>query len=456
MCIRDSAETITRMTIALDNKIDENSLYVLLNSDFPAIQKASFVLLRHFYENFVPYINSLDSEVLLEDTLKENLMEWLWDSKIIPKTLLDVITAKSLHHLELDDEGSETRADDEDTAVDAQYDENHLDPAETNMIRPRNYAYVLTWISLILKLKSNRKEDQAYEKVKTALVEYMDQRKEIHTRFLDNIFFIVKRLSLTENEKKGIVKPNEVASMDPDWSDFLSQESLFKVIIQAMFLFASKFPSYLRKWVSEANKSYVKIAENCVRNFISLALFNNEIELIENNQSEWRSEEFTIFVIRNTRQISAVYTKESAKLEIEITIPPDYPLIHVQTNIIKGVKIPEGKINKWVLMMRSLMINQNNPILSSLMIWKKNIDKQFEGIEECAICYYCIGPGGELPKLACKTCKHKFHSSCIQKWFQSSNKSECPLCKSQFLQKISVCVSPHTPSSSFNRSIHHP
>ena len=52
-----------------------------------------------------------------------------------------------------------------------------------------------------------------------------------------------------------------------------------------MFLFASKFPSYLRKWVSEANKAYVKIAENSVRNFISLALFNNEIELIETNQS---------------------------------------------------------------------------------------------------------------------------------------------------------------------------
>lgn len=46
------------------------------------------------------------------------------------------------------------------------------------------------------------------------------------------------------------------------------------------------------------------------------------------------------------------------------------------------------------------------------------------------MCYYIIHSSGELPKMQCKTCKHKFHSSCIQKWFQTSNKSECPLCKS--------------------------
>jgi hypothetical protein len=36
----------------------------------------------------------------------------------------------------------------------------------------------------------------------------------------------------------------------------------------------------------------------------------------------------------------------------------------------------------------------------------------------------------QLPKLACKNCKHKFHSACIHRWFNTSNKSDCPLCKS--------------------------
>jgi len=99
----------------------------------------------------------------------------------------------------------------------------------------------------------------------------------------------------------------------------------------------------------------------------------------------------------------------------------------------KGVKIPENKLKKYTLMMRTILVNENNTFLAALMLWKNNIEKEFEGVEECAICYYVVHSSTkDLPKLACKTCKHKFHSVCIHKWFDSSNKSECPLCKSQF------------------------
>ena len=38
-------------------------------------------------------------------------------------------------------------------------------------------------------------------------------------------------------------------------------------------------------------------------------------------------------------------------------------------------------------MMRSLMMNQNNSIINAFILWKKNIDKELEGIEEC---YYTL------------------------------------------------------------------
>lgn len=34
-------------------------------------------------------------------------------------------------------------------------------------------------------------------------------------------------------------------------------------------------------------------------------------------------------------------------------------------------------------MMRSLMMNQNNSIINAFILWKTNIDKELEGIEEC-------------------------------------------------------------------------
>jgi hypothetical protein len=40
-----------------------------------------------------------------------------------------------------------------------------------------------------------------------------------------------------------------------------------------------------------------------------------------------------------------------------------------------------------------------------LLLWKQNIDKEFEGMEECPICYYIINSATkEIPKLQCKTC----------------------------------------------------
>lgn len=86
------------------------------------------------------------------------------------------------------------------------------------------------------------------------------------------------------------------------------------------------------------------------------------------------------------------------------------------------------------MVIKSLLFNHNNTIKSALLTWKKNLDKELEGLDDCAICCYVINSiSGELPTMPCKTCKKKFHSHCIRKWFKSSNKSECPLCKSQFL-----------------------
>lgn len=46
--------------------------------------------------------------------------------------------------------------------------------------------------------------------------------------------------------------------------------------------------------------------------------------------------------------------------------------------------------------------------------------------------YILHGANHQLPKLACRTCKKKFHSACLYKWFSTSNNSTCPLCRNLF------------------------
>ncbi|MBK8156747.1 MAG: hypothetical protein IPK55_12485 [Streptococcus sp.] len=62
------------------------------------------------------------------------------------------------------------------------------------------------------------------------------------------------------------------------------------------------------------------------------------------------------------------------------------------------------------------------------------MDKEIEGISDCLICYCVVHYSDKsLPKLGCKNCKNKFHSACITKWFNESQKSNCPHVSKLFL-----------------------
>uniref|UniRef100_A0A1X7TC72 E3 ubiquitin-protein ligase listerin n=1 Tax=Amphimedon queenslandica TaxID=400682 RepID=A0A1X7TC72_AMPQE len=75
----------------------------------------------------------------------------------------------------------------------------------------------------------------------------------------------------------------------------------------------------------------------------------------------------------------------------------------------------------------------NGSILEGLLLWKSNLDKHFAGLDDCMICFSIIhGSTYSLPKMICRTCKKRFHSSCLYKWFSTSNKSSFPLCRNIF------------------------
>lgn len=57
---------------------------------------------------------------------------------------------------------------------------------------------------------------------------------------------------------------------------------------------------------------------------------------------------------------------------------------------------------------------KNGSIRDGIMSWKSNVDKAFEGVEECYICFSIVHSSNyDLPKRSCKTCHKKFHSLCL-------------------------------------------
>jgi hypothetical protein len=130
-----------------------------------------------------------------------------------------------------------------------------------------------------------------------------------------------------------------------------------------------------------------------------------------------------------TNSIISAYHLQ-CQLSVTIRVPPAFPLRNVEVDLGKTLGIAEKRWRRWSLNIMLMLNNQDGSILDALLLWKNNVDKEFEGVEPCPVCYsvLCIKTHS-MPNLQCKTCNNRFHSLCLHKWFQSSGKSNCVLCQ---------------------------
>ncbi|XP_062086702.1 E3 ubiquitin-protein ligase listerin isoform X2 [Humulus lupulus] len=191
-------------------------------------------------------------------------------------------------------------------------------------------------------------------------------------------------------------------------------------------------PAYVREWFScLRDRSTSSSIESFTRAWCSPSLIANELSQIKKNK--FSDENFSVSVSKSANEAVATYTKEETGMDLVIRLPVSYPLRPVDVDCTRSLGISDVKQRKWLMSMMSFVRNQNGALAEAIGIWKRNFDKEFEGVEECPICYSVIHTANNsLPRLACKTCKHKFHSACLYKWFSTSHKSTCPLCQSPF------------------------
>ncbi|KAH8826836.1 hypothetical protein DL96DRAFT_1604472 [Flagelloscypha sp. PMI_526] len=147
--------------------------------------------------------------------------------------------------------------------------------------------------------------------------------------------------------------------------------------------------------------------------------------------SDLTDENMSVKVATSVNEVLASYLIDEQVLEIRLRIPPDWPLHKIDVRDSKHAGVEETRWRAWVFNVQQIIWAQNGRISDALGVFKKNVEGHFEGQVECAICYSIISVmDGQLPKKPCKTCKNRFHSSCLYKWFNSSHSSSCPLCRS--------------------------
>ncbi|KAF7816195.1 E3 ubiquitin-protein ligase listerin [Senna tora] len=197
-------------------------------------------------------------------------------------------------------------------------------------------------------------------------------------------------------------------------------------------LMLSVLPAYVRSWFSDLrDRNTSSVIESFTRTCCSPPLITNELSQIK--KANLDDENFSVSVSKSANEVVATYTKDETGMDLVIRLPASYPLRPVDVDCTRSLGITEFKQRKWLMSMMLFVRNQNGALAEAIGIWKRHFDKEFEGIEECPICYSVIHTTNDsLPRLACKTCKHKFHSACLYKWFSTSHKSSCPLCQSPF------------------------
>uniref|UniRef100_A0A8C5G0B7 E3 ubiquitin-protein ligase listerin n=1 Tax=Gouania willdenowi TaxID=441366 RepID=A0A8C5G0B7_GOUWI len=190
-------------------------------------------------------------------------------------------------------------------------------------------------------------------------------------------------------------------------------------------------PAMVRLWWNSQEKRVSAAVEKFTMKYVSPVLSAQEVSSVHSSTQMFDS--MTVKARSAAREVIATYSVDDIFIELVIQLPQNYPLgaITVESGRRVGVAVQQWR--NWMLQLSTYLTHQNGSIMEGLALWKNNVDKRFEGIEDCMICFSVIhGSNYSLPKKGCRTCKKKFHSACLYKWFTSSNKSTCPLCRETF------------------------
>uniref|UniRef100_UPI00398EDAED E3 ubiquitin-protein ligase listerin isoform X2 n=1 Tax=Pristiophorus japonicus TaxID=55135 RepID=UPI00398EDAED len=190
-------------------------------------------------------------------------------------------------------------------------------------------------------------------------------------------------------------------------------------------------PATVRLWWNSQDKRVSNTVDKYTSRYVSNVLSSQEIAAVQTSTQTFKS--MVVKARPVAREVLATYSVDDIFIELVIQLPTNYPLGSITVESGKRVGVAVQQWRNWMLQLNTFLNLQNGSIMEGLALWKSNVDKRFEGIEECMICFSVIhGSNYSLPKKACRTCKKKFHSACLYRWFTSSNKSTCPLCRETF------------------------
>ncbi|RFU30558.1 hypothetical protein B7463_g5769, partial [Scytalidium lignicola] len=210
------------------------------------------------------------------------------------------------------------------------------------------------------------------------------------------------------------------------------------LLISLYYLCLKYTPNLVKNWWIECKQKQTRIAvEGWTARFFSPLVIADALDEVTRWAEEQETpsdddKELQVKVSKKSREIYAGYEIDDTEMKIVIRLPEVYPLEGVKVDGVNRVAVTEKKWMSWLMITQGVITFSNGSITDGLSIFRKNVTGALRGQTECAICYSIISSDKKIPDKRCQTCKNMFHSSCLFKWFATSNQSTCPLCRNTF------------------------
>lgn len=255
----------------------------------------------------------------------------------------------------------------------------------------------------------------------------------LQTQLLPSIFVLINGVPRAIHALDGLryaLNEVDVAQLTP-----ASVQTLQALAAHVYYRTLVHVPTQVRDWwMSLRDRQLSMRVAHFTSRYCTPVLAERELRHLRDPAALSRLQDESMSVrILASNEVVATYTVDEHPMEIGVRLPSDYPLHGVEIRDLKRVGVSEAQWRAWLLAVQQLLSGRNGLILDALMLFKKNAEAKFQGYEgaECAICYSIISPTDQsLPTKPCRTCKHKFHGSCLFKWVSTSGASTCPLCRS--------------------------
>ncbi|KAI9307130.1 hypothetical protein BJ944DRAFT_247631 [Cunninghamella echinulata] len=230
----------------------------------------------------------------------------------------------------------------------------------------------------------------------------------------------------------------DCSTYDLDGFDITIDISYSLLASHLYYLALKHVPSLVRNWWVNCKQRQLVIAvEQYTEDHFSNILVSDEMALISQpdvkEQLEENENEFKVKALTATNEVAATYCVDEQTMQISIKLPKNYPLQQIQVEGVQKVGVSDKQWRGWMFAIAAVIGSQNGNVVDALTVFKRNVNLHFDGVGDCVICYSIISVlDRSIPTKQCRTCKNKFHASCLYKWFRSSNSASCPLCRTVF------------------------